>query len=271
MYPYQIYLSQQFHDLNPILAGEVTSKDCYERIGMQFEHYVIHYILSGKGTFYNASGSYPVHAGQIFLMKPGETTSHRPDTKDPYSLRWIGFDGAMAHRFSELPSVIDAPAGIMENLCDLLDPTRQVACMLSAELLCLYAALFPTQETEKVLDYSRIVMDYVQKNYMNPISVQGIADQLGLHRGYLSRIFHQSTNYTLQQYIINVRITKARQYLTLGYSVEQTAALCGFNSTASFCKTYKKHDDRGLTPHQRRSRASGIQIQFTKDLNKEKK
>lgn len=271
MVPYQIYLTQQFHDLNPILAGEATPDVVYERIGMRFEHYLLHYILSGKGTFYTSGGTYPVHAGQIFLMKPGETASHRPDAEDPYHLRWIGFDGAMSHRFSELPPVLDAPEGFFDSMCDLLDDSRRLDCLLSAELLCLYAALFPKQETEAVLDYARFVMDYVQKNYMNPISVQGIADRLGLHRGYLSRVFRQTTGYTLQQYIINLRMTRARQFLTEGHAVEETARLCGFNNTASFCKTYKKYDDRGLTPHQRRSRASGIQATLAMDVYTNKK
>ena len=271
MEPYQIYLTQPFHDLQPIFAGEATPDGVYGRIGMQFEHHVLHYILSGKGTFYHSGGTYHVRAGQIFVMKPGQTTSHRPDPDDPYHLRWIGFDGALSHRFSELPPVIDAPEGFFSSLCDLLDDSRRLDCLLSAELLCLYAALFPKQETEAVLDYTQFALDYVQKNYMNPISVQGIADRLGLHRGYLSRVFKQATGYTLQQYIINVRITKARQFLTTGHPVEETARLCGFNNTASFCKTYKKHDDRGLTPHQRRSRATNIQANFTMDVYAKKK
>ena len=266
---FQIYLTQPLHDLQPIMAGEAAPDAVYERIGMRFEHYLLHYILSGKGTFYTQDGVYPVHAGQIFLMKPGQTTSHRPDPEDPYHLRWIGFDGALSHRFSELPPVIDAPQGFFDTLCDLLDTGRHLDCLLSAELLCLYASLFPRQETETAPDYIRFVIDYVQKHYMDPISVQGIADRLGLHRGYLSRIFKQATGYAPQQYIIHVRLTKARQFLSEGRSVEQTAGMCGFNSSASFCKTYKKYDDRGLTPNQRRHRASGIFANFTMNVYKQ--
>jgi len=265
MNPYQIYLSQPFHDLNPLLAGDAAANTVVERLGARFEHYILHYVLSGKGTFYTSSGTYPVRAGQIFILTPGETFSHRPDPEDPYHIRWIGFDGAMSYRFSELPPVIEAPEGFFDGLCDLLDTERRMDCLLAAELLTLYASLFPATETQTVKDYIRIVMDYVQKNYMNEISVQSIADRLGLHRGYLSRIFKQSINYTPQEYIIYVRITKARQYLTLGYSVEETARLCGYKNTASFCKIFKKYDDRGLTPHQRRSRASGIEVQFAMD------
>lgn len=270
MDPYQIYLTRPFHELNPLLVGEATAEHVLEKLGSRFEHYIIHYILSGKGTFYTPAGAYPVHAGQIFFLNPGETFSHRPDRDDPYHLRWVGFDGSMSHRFSQLPTVMDAPDGFLDNLCDLLDPGKDLSCLIAAELLTLYARLFPEQEAEPVKDYVRVVMDYVQKNYMHPISVQAIADRLGLHRGYLSRIFRQNTNFTLQEYIIQVRVTKARQFLSLGYSVDETAALCGYNNTASFCKTYKKHDDRGLTPHQRRSRAQGIQIDFAEDIRKQK-
>ena len=65
-------------------------------------------------------------------------------------------------------------------------------------------------------------MDYIQSTYSQKISVEAIAAQLGLDRRYLSQQFKKQTNYTIQGYILNVRITEAKRHLLMGYSIKET-------------------------------------------------
>lgn len=117
-------------------------------------------------------------------------------------------------------------------------------------LCCFIFCLYFSQRKRVTTDYVKWIMDYIQQSYMHPITVSGIAEQLGLDVSYISRKIKRSTNLTIQGYILQTRITSSMRYLELGYSIKETAALCGFHDTSSFCKTFKKYNTEGRSPSQ---------------------
>ena len=56
-------------------------------------HYLIHFILSGKGRYHVNGDAYHLQAGDAFLIYPGETTVYEADEKNPWEYAWIGFGG----------------------------------------------------------------------------------------------------------------------------------------------------------------------------------
>ena len=54
-------------------------------------YYLIHYILAGLGTFQTEQMTYRLHAGQVFLIEPGQETTYIADKNTPWSYIWIGF------------------------------------------------------------------------------------------------------------------------------------------------------------------------------------
>jgi len=243
-------MDQNLQDLNPIAAGEgvYSSEDPAET--QSWEHHLLHYVRCGHGFLRLKGKTYPVHAGQIFLICPGESAYFHPDKGCVWALRWVGFNGALAHRFSELPPVFDAPDGTFYNLCDLKNSPYAVEYKLASELFFLHAALLQPQRKKLIKDYVQWVMDYIQNSYMHPITVANIAEQVGLNVSYISRQFKKRNNLSIQGYILQTRCTRAMRYLELGYSIKETASLCGFNDASSFCKTFKKYDPEGRSPSQ---------------------
>lgn len=64
-------------------------------------HYLFHYIISGKGLFVSTDSSkkdteYHLHAGQGFLISPGQTNTYIADSLDPWEYAWVEFDGLKA-------------------------------------------------------------------------------------------------------------------------------------------------------------------------------
>lgn len=265
---YQIWFTPQLNDLSPISAGECDQNTRIVRNSL-FHHYSVHCILSGRCTFYNQHGTYDLRAGQIFLIKRGDLISFTPDSSCPFHLRWINFGGELSHHFSKLPTIMDAPEGFLDSFCDLLDKKHRVECLLSAQLLELYAHLFAETEPDDGQKHVRSACNYIRQNYMYPITVQRIAELLDLHRGYLSRIFKKATGYTVREYILRIRLTNARQHLYRGYTVEETARLCGFGSVSGFCRLFKKHDDDGMTPLQKQKLVSSKDLRITMSTHKQ--
>ena len=74
------------------------------------DHYLIHYIESGKGTFYVEGKSYFLEAGQGFLICPDVLTTYTADKKDPWAYYWVGFNGLNAESYLKRANLtLDSP------------------------------------------------------------------------------------------------------------------------------------------------------------------
>lgn len=60
------------------------------------DHYLLHYILDGEGTFEVGGFSYRLRKGQWFLICPQVITYYQADVVNPWSYCWFGFNGALA-------------------------------------------------------------------------------------------------------------------------------------------------------------------------------
>ena len=247
--PFQLRLNKNLSDLNPVVAGEGRFTYDNEFTTMiSGESYMLHYVRCGSGEYLYKGVAYTFHPGQIIISRPGDVAQFHADRRAIWALRWVGFNGTLAHRFSELPIVIDAPPGTFEMLCDLNGSQYMLEYKLASELLFLYSALLTPQKQRVVTDPVEWVKEYVEKNYMNSISVPELARQVGLDPDYLTRKFKKKVNLNIQSYILQTRITYSRKFLAEGYSVKEAANMCGFNDPSSFSRAFKKYDASHRTP-----------------------
>ena len=55
--------------------------------------YLFHYIISGSGVFFAGGRRHALHAGQGFLIYPGQVTTYTADAEHPWHYVWLGFRG----------------------------------------------------------------------------------------------------------------------------------------------------------------------------------
>lgn len=238
----------QLQELNPVIAGRHRCKSGH-RFGPHIRSYtLLHYVLSGKGTFYVGQNTYPVTAGQVFMILPGQVTTYEADTVDPWRYCWVGFDGSLSGRFASLPPVFSLEQSIFTDIFPAAGE-RNPELWIAGGLYRLYARLFqaPTEENAHV----QKVKNFIRTGYMDDLTVEGIADSLNLDRRYLSRLFKEHTGATIQQYLIVTRMEAADQYLRQGYSVQEAAALSGYRDVPNFSRMYKLR--YGTAPKNRRN------------------
>ena len=96
-------------------------------------------------------------------------------------------------------------------------------------------------------DFYRII-EHINENFTNNITVTSIAKSLYMDRGKLSRIFSKYSSMSVNDYLNNLRINKANELLKDGCSVTQAALESGFQSVRTFNNTYKNLT--GTTPSQ---------------------
>ena len=94
-------------------------------------------------------------------------------------------------------------------------------------------------------------LDYLNKNYMEDMSLDSLAAYAGFSRYTLSRMFRQHTGATFTQYLSKRRVDMAMELLAgTRMPVTQVALQCGFNSIATFNRVFREL--KGCTPTQYR-------------------
>lgn len=93
------------------------------------------------------------------------------------------------------------------------------------------------------------VLEYIEKNYYNNISLDQLAREAGMNPKYFCRYFKGMTGRTPVDYLNYYRIECACEMLsTQDLSVKETSISCGFNDESYFIKTFHKY--KNVTPKQ---------------------
>ena len=235
--------NRKLRDLNPLLMGYEACIPGHSFGPAVRKYTLIHYVVKGKGTLYARGGAYNVQSGQAFLVLPDEITTYTADIKDPWEYQWVGFDGSLSAKFAQLPPVIQISDGIFPALmqCGCADGAEY---LIASVLFRLYTELFSGKGSTN--QHVLKVESYIQARFMHPITVEQIAGLLNLDRRYLTRLFKEKTGQTIQQYLINTRLQEACAYLRKGYSVHDTAYLCGYEDVSNFSRMFKR--TYGISP-----------------------
>ena len=107
----------------------------------------------------------------------------------------------------------------------------------------------PTQNRK---DYKRIlqlkqVLEFIEKNYANPLTLQQLSASVSMSPKYFCRFFSEMTHQTPMDYLNRQRIEEAcYQLAATDDSITEIAYRNGFNDLSYFIRTFKKY--KGTTP-----------------------
>ena len=108
------------------------------------------------------------------------------------------------------------------------------------------------QESKEDLRVTKI-KNYIAANYMKDISVQGMANMIGMNVDAFSRFFRNKTGRTPNRYLNEYRLgIAARMLLNTKYSVSEVGFACGFNTICHFNRLFR--ESKGCTPSEFRER-----------------
>ena len=91
-------------------------------------------------------------------------------------------------------------------------------------------------------------LKYIEEHYQDPhLTNVELAQQCNISEVYFRKLFSERYGMTPKQFIIDIRINKAKQLLREKcLKVCAVSEQCGFSSPYHFCKTFKAHT--GVTP-----------------------
>lgn len=235
---------------------------------------IIHFVTSGKGKLTIEDRVYNVHKDQIFFIPAGVSAYYIADKNDPWSYMWLHIGGSRVievlkdagiDEYNPVFSICDRGTSTKDNFYKILSDifsnfTREFLCISKIYELLDYFSEFSLRDTESFdnlqLQYVHTVIKYIHLKYSEQIHVTDISRACGLNRSYLSRLFHDATGSTIQDFLMTYRIKEAQNMLkNTSSTISYIAFAVGYTDIYNFSKAFKKKT--GMTPSKYREQEVG--------------
>ena len=160
-----------------------------------------------------------------------------------------------------IPKIIEA----MLELQSTGGPSDALPELVRALLRCVGQFVLSPQP-ESTCSAKSLVEDvcvFLQGHYQHDVTRDSVAQQFGVSPNYLSRVFQVQGHMTFSNYLVHVRIDRAKHLLgNYNLKLDDIATRCGYRDTAYFCRVFKKVAK--VTPADfraqwRSSRAGGVE------------
>lgn len=182
-------------------------------------------------------------AGREHIAPLADRVAAHFDTVKDKIMAVLGREAELKHR---------QPFG---RMADLAVSARRAADSPSARL----GRLSPLAEEMEPSNYDPLVIQkaksYIQEKYNEDLSLDDVAEHVYLSPVYFSRLFKKQTGRNFTEYVTEVRMLRAMEYLRQPqYKVYEIGSIIGFRSVKYFFKLFKQY--AGCTPTEYRNTLS---------------
>ena len=116
-----------------------------------------------------------------------------------------------------------------------------------------------TEDNTRILSCVKSAIEFIQSSYNQNISLQDVAEFVGINKYYLAHEFHKITNYSFVAYLNSTRCKVAKKLLRQGdKSISEIAKICGFENSSYFAKVFFKYE--GVRPSEIKKNKQKISI-----------
>lgn len=220
-----------------------------------YPDYSAHFILKGKGVYYVNNKSYELSAGQGFMITPNIPNIYTADEAEPWQYIYATFKGADAEALVKRAGLDDDNVTFSFPMDS--DTTHYLKRMHSAGKSHLakgydalgYFLLVMSKLIEKYNEskspktssqhYIRHAISYIDDHSSYGISINDVANFVGVDRTHLYRLFMKHMGISPSQHLIEVRLKHAislMEYEEL--SISEIATSTGFYDLSHFSKAF---------------------------------
>ena len=212
-----------------------------------------------------AAGRRKVQPGMAFLLLPGEWHRYRPDPRTGWRESWIEIQGPVVDELLAAgtfaagavlrPGALDA--GLEETFDEIhrLVRTSGVAfqpeisaAALKALAQCVRAGHGQGRRMPRIEQAVAEALRILNEQHAEPVNIEQLAQDLGVAYSHFRRAFRAHTGHAPWQYVLHLRLTRARRLLASGDAkLDEIAARVGFSSgfhlSAAFKRAYGQSPD----------------------------
>ena len=220
--------------------------------------YLFFIVRSGSGTLTYDGDIYNLHSGHCVFIDCKKPYSHET-SENLWNLSWVHFNGPTAANIYQKyiergglpafsPSSLDLYEQEYDNLYNIAVSSSYTRDMeINAGLANLLTLLMtdswhpeeaqPGTKKTVLLD----VKTYLDENYAKKITLDDLAERYFINKYYLVRSFKEQFGISVMDYLLGVRITKAKNLLRFSkMSAEEIGLSCGIGDQYYFSRVFKK-------------------------------
>jgi len=211
-------------------------------------YFGLSFCMGGQITYTMNRKKYVSSQGNAILLPQGGSYFLIGDKEGLFPVIDFSCTGLDCKEITVLP--LDDPQGCIKRFNAL----RQLMLRNDSHLKK-YSAFYdlldqltaPKKQTPELLHF---IMKYLDDHIQDPtLSNDQLAKHIGISEVYLRKLFQSHYHTTPRQYILDMRIRKARQLLVdTPFTVATIAEECGFSSVYHFCRSFRQRT--GQTPTQ---------------------
>lgn len=251
-----------------------TGKNCHRHA-----YYEIEIVVNGSGSHIINGNQYQEKTGDVFIMRLTDfhEFKHEKETEN-----WV-IEIPPSYISGELANMMMLVNGdIITNLTgESFEHAKDLYCMIEKlkdkkdkfydlfkQNLTASLILYILDHTDKNISrkYSRDnermrdIIEYINQNISSPeLTINSIASNFYINKGYLSALFKKNMGITLVAYIRKIRLSNASMMLaSTNKKIIEVCELSGFNSISSFLREFKK--EYGISPTEMRRKNEGKNI-----------
>ena len=222
-------------------------------------------ISSGRGWLETrATGKRRVEAGMVFLLLPKTWHRYRPDSQTGWEESWVEVQGPVVDGILQSgtfsPGTVLRREAIDVGLEEMLNtihrrvqngpvgfqPELSAAAL---QLLAVCARIAPMRsKPPRIQRAVNKAARFLSDHHAEAVNIAELAERLGVAYSYFRRAFRAHTGFAPWQYVIHVRLTRARRLLASSDAkLDDVAARVGFNSGFHLSISFKQA--YGQSPH----------------------
>lgn len=267
-----LFPNEQFLDLRPYQYGWEECAPLHSFGPFVRNHYLFHYIISGRGMLYSHTSHDDIHEyslgpNQAFLICPGQINLYTADEADPWKYVWIEFDGMRAEdsllqagldqdRPIYNPRTVEEGERLRDQMLYFSEHAGRSPLHLVGRLSLFLDELIEFSDSRQDVSqrsqrdfYINEAVVYIQQNCHRELTVDEVAGFCKLNRNYFSRKFKEVVGCTPQEFLIRQRLTNAAELMQLtNLPIKTIAAQCGYPNQFHFSQAFKKY--YGLPPRE---------------------
>lgn len=243
-----------------------TASSCFAQNTMRYaagaQHfYQILFVLEGTGVLHCSGSIYPLKRGCAFFTAmghPSEYTDTGGLTTAFLTARGGALPALLSHYgcgsffFTDRVNPEKYLSGIRRIIREYYEHKREG--QLSAYVYSFFVDFFEEQTGSGISAAEQISL-FIEKNFTRKLTLEQLAALGNISVSKLCHDFKKAFGCTVFEYILNLRLTYARNFLQTNRKArtKDAALSCGFEDISYFCRAYKRKF--GRTPAEDRKNA----------------
>jgi len=241
-------------------------KDPLYRIWHASPEHMLIWFCSDGGSIVFREGVYEIRAGLLCFVASGCYHYTMPEVPENYERSKLFFPKAFLKKAEELTGTEDTLIllGSQDMICaqipqNLWQEVDRLFLPEEAQLIAIGNLMKLLGLLQKYADEARMELTgfmaeavrYINIHIREAMTVDQICGAIHMSKYYFCHRFKEQTGLTVMEYILQTRISLAKDMLLkTEFSVGRVSESCGFSSEAYFCRVFKK--TVGSTPRQYR-------------------